>query len=305
MPVEIRVAHTDPTKASEAATAAFETISALNDIYSDYEYDSELSQLSRTENRDVPLSPNLWMILKRSLELAEQSQGAFDPTIGPLTSLWRKARREGSFPREDYLDRALGSSGYHLLTLNSNKQSARLATDRMRLDLGGIAKGAAIDAAGETLRAHNITRFLILAGGDMLAGEAAEGSDGWAVKLPEALGSAPLTNPEDIQTLSLQNQALATSGDLFQYVEIDGVRYSHIIDPESGLGLRIQRIVWVLSPDATTSDSLATTLSVLGPSKGKRLVEKHYPSADFLIVEQRDGVPARYPSNGWPDSKHF
>jgi thiamine biosynthesis lipoprotein len=134
----------------------------------------------------------------------------------------------------------------------------------MRLDAGGIGKGYAIDEALKVLRARGVTRALVSGGGDMAAGEPPPGQRGWRIEV------APLdtTNAPPARFVRLRQMALATSGDLFQHVEIDGVRYSHIVDPRTGMALTDHSLVTIIAPDCTTADGYSKVVSVLGPEKG-------------------------------------
>ena len=138
----------------------------------------------------------------------------------------------------------------------------------MRLDLGAIAKGYAVDEALRVLKKHDITRALISGGGDMAALDAPPGKKGWRVELAGAS-----TNSMPAEFVLLKNHALATSGDVFQHVEIAGVRYSHIVDPRTGIGLTNRSMVVVIAPNCAAADSLSTAISVLGPDAGMPLAK--------------------------------
>lgn len=292
MGVPFRVVFYAPNQpaAEAAANAVFQRISQLNDILSDYDTDSELSRLSRTagQGKAVPVSNDLWFVLQVAQNLSARSNGAFDVTIGPVVSLWRKARREKKLPRPDQLAEARGAVGWRKLELDPRHHTAKLLVPNMKLDLGGIAKGYALDEAGKTLRARGLTRVLITGGGDMVAGEAPLRRRGWKIEL------APLnaTNAPPGGFLRLRHGALATSGDAFQYVEIDGKRYSHIVDPRTGVGLTDHSLVTVTARSGALADALATAVSVLGPEQGLKLVEST-PGAAVRIIRQPDnGIEA-------------
>jgi len=283
LPFRIVLYAPDAATANAAAEAAFARISQLNDSLSDYDADSELSRLSRTsgEDRAVPVSADLWAVLERSQALARRTDGSFDVTVGPVVNLWRKARREKQLPRAERLAEALAAVGWRKLELDPRARTARLLVPDMRLDLGAIAKGYAVDEALKVLRARGVTRALVAGGGDMGAGDAPPDKPGWHIEV------APLdaTNPPPARFVMLRNRALATSGDLFQHVEIDSVRYSHIVNPRTGMGLTDHSLVTVIAPDCTTADSLATAVSVLGPAKGLKLIEQ-FPQAAAHIVRR-------------------
>jgi thiamine biosynthesis lipoprotein len=271
LPFRIVLYAPDKPSAEAAARAAFDRIRQLNAILSDYEDDSELSRLSRTagSGRVVRVSDELWFVLKRAQKLAERTDGAFDVTVGPVVSLWRKARREKKLPDAERLAQALQAVGHQRMRLDSRRQTVELLAPRMRLDLGAIAKGYATDEAIKVLRRHAITRGLVAGGGDMTLGDRPPGKRGWRIEI------APLdtTNAPPARFVVLGNAGLATSGDRFQHAEIDGKRYSHIVDPRTGIGLTDHSLVTVIAPDGITADGLATAVSVLGPDKGIKLVE--------------------------------
>jgi thiamine biosynthesis lipoprotein len=168
----------------------------------------------------------------------------------------------------------------------------------MRLDLGGIGKGFAADKALRILEGHGIRRAMIVAGGEVRVGEAPPGEQGWKI------GVAPLDSPDQppTQYLLLRNAAVSTSGDAEQYVVIGGERYSHIVDPHTGLGLTGQRSVTVLARRGTEADPLATALNVLGPDKGILLVER-FPGFAVLFVEKTAAGLSLHSSRNWPGKR--
>lgn len=276
----------DYASAEAAAKAAFQRIETLNQILSDYETDSELSQLSRTSGKSnaVPVSAELWTVLVAAQALAERTEGAFDISIGPAISLWRWGRRNQRLPPPDRLSQAMESVGYKHVVLDFTNRTVLLKRPYMRLDLGGIAKGYAIDEALETLKQHGIQRALVAGSGDIAVSNPPPGKPGWRIEIT----SSDLPNAGKSQFVLLRNEAIATSGDLFQRIEINGNRYSHIIDPRTGIGLTNRALVTVIAPDCMSADSLATAASVLGPRDGLRLVERT-KNAEARIVFPHNG----------------
>jgi len=271
VPFRIVLYAPDAAAASNAARVAFVRIAALNRVMSDYEDDSELTLLSRTagSGRAVKLSDDLWRVLEAGQEFARRSDGTFDVTVGPVVQLWRRARRQHELPDPARLAAAMQAVGWRNLILYRRDHTAKLTVRGMRLDLGGIAKGYATDEALKILRAHGITRALVSGGGDMAAGDPPPGARGWRIEV------APLdvTNAPPRTFVLLTHGGLATSGDIFQHVELEGRRYSHIVDPRIGVGLTDHSLVTVLAPDGMTADALSTAVSVLGPKRGLKLVE--------------------------------
>ena len=281
------VVYAGGTRAANAgAAAAFRRIAALDATLSDYRESSELSQLTRRAvGRSIPVGRDLFRVLDAAQRLAARTDGAFDITVGPLTRIWRRAHRQMELPSEAELAAARAVTGFRLLTLNRRRQTARVARKGMRLDAGGIAKGYAADAALATLRRLGIRRALVVAGGDVAVGDAPPGAEGWQVVLA---GLAP-DRPAPGSPLTLTNRGVSTSGDAEQWVEIGGRRYSHIVDPRTGLGLTGRRSVSVVAANAMTSDMLATAANVLGPREGIALVDAFPDAAALMGVASATG----------------
>jgi FAD:protein FMN transferase len=296
------VVHAADAHAAEAAMdRAFARVAALDKIMSDYNPESELSKLSETSTvqpgvstadppataKPILLGNDLWQVLVYSQQLSRQSGGAFDVTIGPLTKLWRRARRQGELPAAERLAEARASVSYQFLQLDSAHRTAQLLRANMRLDLGGIAKGLAADEALGQIKRAGITRALVRASGDIAVGDPPPGERGWKI------GIAPL-DPDDPPThfVRLANQAISTSGESRQHLIVDGKRYSHIIDPRTGTGVAGRSSVSVVAPRGMQADALATAVSVLGPEDGRKLIEQH-PGVYLLMVAEDDAGQRR------------
>jgi thiamine biosynthesis lipoprotein len=285
-------------EAAAAIDAAFARIAALDKALSDYDPASELSRLSQTASvppgadRAVPpatakpisLSDDLWRVLHYSQELSRESDGAFDVTIGPLTKLWRRARRQRELPADDRLAEARAAVGYKFLRLDEVHRSAQLLRPNLRLDLGGIAKGFAADEALAVIKRRGIARALVRASGDIAVGEAPPGQAGWMI------GIAPL-DPDDPPTrfVRLAQRAISTSGDSRQHLVVEGRRYSHIIDPRTGLGVPGRSSVTVIAPTSMEADAVATAVSVLGPERGRALVEGRQDVELYMVAQDDQG----------------
>lgn len=276
----------DQAAADKAFAAAFERIAELDKRLSDYDPESELSRLSAgaPSQRPVTLSADLWEVISASNRLSERTDGAFDITIGPLTKLWRRARRQKEPPTNEQIAKALDSVGYKHLELDAKERTLRLKRPAMRLDAGGIAKGYAAEQALLKLRELGIRRALVRGSGDIAAGEAPPGEKGWRI------GLAPLDPDQTPQRfVLLANQAVSTSGDSRQHLIVNGKRYSHLIDPRTGWGIEGRSSVSVIAPRGIDADSLASAVSILGPKKGLELVEDSAGAAAQIIVE-KDGA---------------
>jgi thiamine biosynthesis lipoprotein len=280
-----------PDRASAAIEKAMRRIAELDKVLSDYDLDSELSRLSATSAvsgspagvfPSVKLSDDLWTVLAEAQEISRASGGAFDVTIGPLTKLWRRARRWKELPEAEALAAARASTGYASLRLNPTSRTAQLLKPNMRLDLGGIAKGYAADEAVRAVVGCGIPRVLVRASGDIVAADPPPGERGWRV------GIAPL-DPDQPPTrfVELAHRGISTSGDARQHLVVNGRRYSHIIDPRSGECVGGRSSVTVLAPRGTLADALATAASVLGPDAALALIGK-YENAELLMVHEDD-----------------
>jgi thiamine biosynthesis lipoprotein len=281
---EVVVYAADELLAEKAIIAAFEKIAKLDDILSDYDSESELSRLSATAGgKDaVALSDDLFRVLAASQRVSVSSGGAFDVTVGPLTKLWRRARRQKELPTAERVAEARNAVGYQKLCLDLDRRTAILSSPGMRLDLGGIAKGFAVDEALKAIHKLGITRALVRGSGDIAAGDPPPGEKGWKV------GLAPLdADAQPVHFISLANAAVSTSGDSRQHLIVDGRRYSHLIDPRIGTPVEGRSSVSVIAPTGMLADALASAVSVLGPEAGMALVEAT-DGAAALIVWQKD-----------------
>lgn len=252
----------DDAAARGAARAAFDRIAELEQVFSDYRAGSEVRQLARRAVEEPgawqPVSRDLLRVLVAAREVAAATDGAFDPTLGPLVALWRTTRETGRLPDPRVLDSARALTGWHHLELDTAASSIRLTRPGMQLDLGGIAKGYILGEALDVLERMGTPRAMIHAGGDLVLGAAPPGSPGWKVQIGEP-------------TALLSHAAVATSGTGEQFVAIDGVRYAHLIDPGTGLGLTVSRTVTVVGRNPKIADALATAAVVADPTTLERL----------------------------------
>jgi len=258
--VRITLFAPDSETARKGFAAAFERIRRLDETLSDYNPSSELMRLR--SGPPAPVSEDLFRVLGTAQALARETQGAFDVTLGAAIRLWREARRNHRLPSEEERRIALQQCGYRYLKLDARRRTVRILRPGLQLDLGGIAKGFAAGEALSALRALGLPRALVAVSGDLAIGDPPPDKSGWSVQID--------------RPLLLHNCAVSTSGDTEQFVEIGGRRYSHIIDPKTGLGLTSRSTVTVLARDGTTADSLATALSVLTPSEGRRIALRHH-----------------------------
>lgn len=266
----------DQKRADQAAKAAFERIRKIERVFSDYADNSEVTRLSKSSGSDtqMPVSDELWPVLLFCQDLSRRSEGAFDITVGPYVLLWRQARHSKTYPKAERLKQAAEFVGYQKLEIGRSLNSVKLTAPRMRLDFGAVAKGYAADQALLVLRAHRITMAMVDAGGDIVLGDPPPGRNGWRIFIE----SSP-----DEKGLILSNVGIATSGDRYQVLELDGKRYSHIIDPRTGQPVTTPIQVTVIAPNGQLADSLASTVSVMGVEAGRALAKSY---GRVLVVAQ-------------------
>jgi thiamine biosynthesis lipoprotein len=267
----------DLQTAERACEAAFSRIATLDTIMSDYRRDSELNRLcAAAGGKAARVSPDLFRVLQRAQELARRTGGAFDVTAGPLIRLWRAARKAGKLPPEADLQAARRLVGHRHLHLDAEGRTARLALRGMQLDLGGIAKGHAADEAQAVLRREGIDRALVQLGGDIVVSGPPPDTEGWTVRVPNAGDDR---GPTDLR---FTHRAISTSGDTEQFAVIDGRRYSHVVDPRTGLALTSRVQVTVTAADGLTADPLSTALTVVG-TEGRAALLAAYPGVGAWV----------------------
>jgi thiamine biosynthesis lipoprotein len=289
----------DKPVAKKAADACFARVAELDAVMSDYKKDSELMRLCKrfaTEvGEPVKVGDDLFFVLQKAEELSKRSDGAFDVTVGPVVQLWRLARRTQELPDPKEFAAAREKVGYKKVALDAKAKTVRLLTPGMQLDLGGIAKGYAADEALKLLREKfGIKQALVAASGDIACGDPPPGETGWKVEI------APIAKSQKPRDLVLANAAVSTSGDLEQFVEIKGVRYSHVLDPKTGLGLTGRRSVTVIARDGITADSMTKAVSVLPPEQALKLVEDTPGAACYIVIPDKDEKPVTTASKRFP-----
>lgn len=263
--------------ANRACEAAFKRIAELEQAMSDYRQTSELMQFcSKPRGTRVKLSPDLFKVLERSQHISKQTGGRFDCTIGPLVQLWRKARKSKVLPTTEEILAAKRLVSYRFLHLDRRNQTAWLDRDGMKLDLGGIAKGYASDEALRSLQKNGVKAALIEMGGDLVLGDAPPNTEGWSVQIPNAE-----------KTVFLKSCAVSSSGDTEQFIEINGKRYSHVVDTRSGYGLSERVQATIIARDGFTTDPLSTALTLLN-EKGRDKLNRAYPGTQVFIKVARD-----------------
>jgi len=247
------ITYAEEGKAGHAAMEeALDLAEDFADRATDYDRRSELNQLTESRvGEPVQVSPELYDVIALGVKLAGDTKGIFDPTLGPLTHLWRTMRRTGAKPDAEELAAARERCGIEFLKLDDEARTITVLREGMQLDLGGIAKGFAADLIFDHLKSKGYPVTLVAVAGDLRMGDSPPDKEGWTVGLRTF-------NLTPVKTMALSNCAVSTSGDLFQKVEIGGEVYSHLINPRTGLGLTTRRAASVIMAEAKFTDPLAT-----------------------------------------------
>jgi thiamine biosynthesis lipoprotein len=275
--------HTDSTEAVAMAKECFSIVDSLNDIFSDYSSASEVGRLAQRPAGSYKVSDELLSMILQSKKAWKMSNETFDITIGALTQLWRKMRKENKFPDDAEIKNARRSTGFKNVVINAQKKSIFLNKAGIRFDFGGIVKGYAAQKVIDHLKRKNINIALADAGGDIAMSDSPPGKQGWSVSI---------NLPEQVdetwdKKIVLKNCAVATSGDLYNYILHNGKKYSHIIDPRTGYGVTSQRNVTVIAKDGSTADWLATSCSILSIKQARALAKKE--NAALFIATVKNG----------------
>ena len=260
---------------------AFKRVDTLNQTLSDYLPESELSRLSQTAGtgRKIRVSDELFTVLQTANTISEATDGAFDVTVGPYARLWKIARAKRELPPPARIRRFRNAVGYLHIEIDPKDHAIHLIRPDMFLDLGGIAKGYAADQVLQTLAGHGIRSALVDAGGDIVLGNAPPGKEGWSI----AIGGR---KHPDLPILLLKNCAIATSGDIEQSIEIEGTRYSHIVDPRTGTGLTNQTQATLIAPTGIEADALASAACILSHCKIKSLLKARTNIQAYILQKQ-------------------
>ena len=271
----------------EAIKEAFDAIKKVDELMSTYKPESEVSILNRQgENH---LSPQTSQIIQEAIKFSEMTEGAFDITCRPLINLWKRAKKEAKIPTLQEIEEAKNLVSYKKIALEGDL--VKLQQPGMQIDLGGIAKGWAVDKAIQALKKREVRAALVNAGGDLYALGRRGLWKKWEVGIQH-----PRDQEKILTTIEVSDKGVATSGDYRRYFTLEGRRFSHIVDPRTGETVEeVPMSVTVVAPDATTADALATGIFVLGPEEGMRLIES-LPGIEGLIVSEEMRMDS---SSGW------
>jgi len=280
----------DANSAKKCIESALAEINKVDELMSDYKDDSEISLVNKDAfNQPVKVSESTFEVLQKSIEFSKLSDGAFDITVGPLVDLWHRAGEANAVPAEDELQQARSKVGYEKLILDASEMTVKFAVDGMRIDLGGIAKGYAVDKAVQAIQNCGAIGAMVSIGGDIRCfGTPSGGKNSWLIGLqnPNENFEFPVGTGAPLLVLKLKDSAVSTSGHYWRFEQIQGKKYSHIIDTKSGYSSDKLASVTIIAKDATANDALATAVTILGAEKGLALIEKLPQTEAILITAQ-------------------
>lgn len=278
--VEISVFSTDEQAAQKAIDAAYQEIARIETLLSRYRSDSQIALINRSVGKEqfITITAEVSAIIGRALQYAEMTGGVFDITIGPVVDAWGIGTADERIPEAEELQHLLEFVDDRKVELEP-EQGIRLRAPGMIVDLGGIAKGYAIDRGIEALRHHGVTMALINAGGDLRClGTKADGTP-WRIGVQN-----PREKNDIVGIIKVSDDAVATSGDYERYFMQDGVRYHHLLNPETGMPARECQSVTIVARTAEMADVMATAVFVMGPERGLAFLNEH-PGLEGMIVD--------------------
>ena len=255
----------------EAAAAALDEVDRIDRLMSNYKNDSELSRVNReAAERAIKVDQELFDFIAECLRYSRESDGAFDITVGPLMKAWGFFRGEGRAPGEAELAEARNRVGYQHVILNQKDGTIFFDKAGVELDLGGIAKGYAVDRAVAVLKQHGVTSALVSSGGSTIyALGRPPGKPAWEVEVQD-----PVERDKIATTVRLKDQSLSVSGSYEKFFELDGVRYSHVMDPRTGRPVQGVLSVAVITGDGTSGDALDNVFYALGVERSRAWLNK-------------------------------
>jgi thiamine biosynthesis lipoprotein len=286
---------TDEPSAAAAVEAGYARLEDVNRLMSDYRPDSEISRLNDLPaDEGLHVSSETFYCLERAVEVSRASGGAFDVTCRPLVTLWKQAAKQNRLPSERIVAETLKVVGAEQIGLDVENRMVSRRLDGVQVDLGGVAKGYALDLATEAMRKAGASSVLVDVGGDVVAIGTNRRGQPWRIGIKHPFRQGL------IAVLALSDRAVATSGVQQRFYQIDGQRYSHIIDPRTGWPAAQAPSVTVIAADGLTADAWATAFSVLGVAEGRELLEAgQTPELEVMWITGSADQPAIAKTEGF------
>ncbi|NQV33205.1 MAG: FAD:protein FMN transferase [Phycisphaeraceae bacterium] len=286
----ISVVAPNETEAQAGIKAALDVQRKIDRLMSYQRADSELSRINaQAGGHPVVITPETMAVLVEARRISQITDGAFDISVAPLIDLWQQAAEANIPPTPAQIAEAKAKVDYTQIILDPNALTVSLAKPGMKLDLGGIAKGYAIDLSIQALKAHGAVGAMVDIGGDICCfGRRATGKSGWRIALQDPRTANEPTADQYRLILDFTDRAVATSGHYYRFELVGSERISHIIDTHQGTGASRLASVTILAPTAVVADGLATAVSVMGHEKGLALMES-LPDIEAIVIDA-DGV---------------
>lgn len=262
------------------AEDVFKEISRIDSLMTSYRPDSHVSIINASAGKkEISVPEELYRIIEQSKVISSKTQGKFDISFASMGALWDFKTNQPTVPSRKTIRKKIKFIDYTKIRLNPKRTAVMLQDRDMRIGLGAIAKGYAVDRAGELLRARGISNYIVYGGGDLLIGGNKNGAP-WKIGIQD-----PRDKSSYFAKLALSgHKAVVTSGDYEKYFEVDGRRYHHIIDPDTGFPATGSSSVTIVATGAALADAMATGVFVMGPEKGMRLVESE-ANLEGIIVD--------------------
>lgn len=286
----------------KAFSDAFEVIKMIEEQLSVFSPTSELSEVNAYAYvSDVMISPELYEVVKKSIEISDLTHGAFDITTYPLCKLWKSRLETENVPSLKEIEEIKKNIGYDKIQLVGETCDGTVCTsskiqylqEGLLMDLGGIAKGYACDKVVESLKANSITKGLVNVGGTLYAFGKSPHNKPWVIGIRN-----PREKEKNVLSVTLDDRAVATSGNYEQFMTVNGKHYTHIIDPRSGYPVEDVVSVTVIAATAMEADGLSTGFFVLGAEEGIALANT-IPQIETLIIRENNGSFDSFKSDGF------
>jgi len=282
--VEITARGADAQKLNQAVNKAFAEIKRIEEMMSEWEKGSELSRINRNAGKKaIKVSPEILEIITQSIKFSQISRGAFDISWAVLAELWNFSREEPAIPQKEKVAEALKLVDYQNIAVDRENSTVLLKNKGMRIGLGGIAKGYAVDRAIQALQQEGVKDAIVNAGGDLRVIGKKDGQP-WRVGVQD-----PRERGNLLGVLEITDTSFASSGDYERYFIKDGFRYHHLLDPKTGFPAQECRSVTIICPSALRADALSTAVFVLGSVAGLELIEELF-GAEVLIIDQEGRI---------------
>ena len=289
-PFAITVIHEDNEKAWEGIRAAEKEIDRIEKLISSWQESSQTSAINRAAGKEaVKVDAELFQLISRAQKVSQLSGGAFDISYASMDRIWKFDGSMNELPSPQAIENSVAHIDYEKVLLDPNKQTVFLQEEGMKIGFGAIGKGYAANRAKSILQEMGINSGMVNAGGDLIAWGTEEDGSPWKIALAD-----PTKEKQVLAWLEVDNKAVVTSGDYERFVELEGKRYAHIIDPRSGWPVQGLKSVSIICPDAEIADALATTVFVLGKEKGLELVEKLRGIECIIITDENEIVTSSH-----------